>query len=87
MTTAKPTHAYPSDQAASGRSLGNEELSLLAEVLEQGVLTSTKGCFVRQLEEEFAALLGVPHVVACSSGSSMLGRRGPAWPIRSPSPC
>ena len=72
MTTAKPTHAYPSDQAASGRSLGNEELSLLAEVLEQGVLTKQPLVLVRQLEEEFAALLGVPHVVACSSGSAAM---------------
>ena len=66
------TRALPSDQAASGRSLGNEELALLAEVLERGILTSTRGTCVRQLEEEFAALLGVHHVVACSSGSAAM---------------
>lgn len=66
------TRAFPSDQAASGRSLGNEELSLLAEVLERGILTSTRGSCVRALEEGFAALLGVPHVVACSSGSAAM---------------
>lgn len=66
------THALPSDQAASGRSLGNEELALLAEVLERGILTSTRGTCVRQLEDGFAALLGVPHVIACSSGSAAM---------------
>jgi dTDP-4-amino-4,6-dideoxygalactose transaminase len=66
------SRALPSDQAASGRSLGNEELALLAEVLESGILTSTRGTCVRQLEEGFAALLEVPHVVACSSGSAAM---------------
>jgi dTDP-4-amino-4,6-dideoxygalactose transaminase len=66
------TRALPSDQAASGRSLGNEELALLAEVLERGILTSTRGTCVRELEENFAEMLGVPYVVACSSGSAAM---------------
>ncbi len=60
----------PSDQDASGRTLGAEELALLAEVIESGTLTSTKGKFVKTFEERFAALLGVKHAFACASGSA-----------------
>jgi dTDP-4-amino-4,6-dideoxygalactose transaminase len=60
----------PSDQEASGRTLGDEELALLAEAIRSGTLTSTKGTFVKSLEREFAALLGAKHAYACSSGSS-----------------
>jgi perosamine synthetase len=60
----------PSDQDASGRTLGAEELALLAEVIESGTLTSTKGNFVNTLEKRFAAKLGVKHAYACASGSA-----------------
>lgn len=60
----------PSDQDATGRTFGTEELELLAEVLRRGTLTSTKGTFVREFEQEFARLLGVRHALACASGSA-----------------
>jgi perosamine synthetase len=60
----------PSDQDASGRSFGEAELAMLAEVLRGGALTSTKGTAVRALERRFAETLGVPHVWACSSGTA-----------------
>ncbi len=60
----------PSDQDASGRDLGAEELILLREAIESGTLTSTKGTMVKQLELEFAQLVGSPHAVACSSGTA-----------------
>lgn len=60
----------PSDQDASGRTLGAEELALLAEVIESGTLTSTKGNFVKTFEERFAAKVGVKHAYACASGSA-----------------
>ncbi|MBC7909820.1 MAG: DegT/DnrJ/EryC1/StrS family aminotransferase, partial [Pyrinomonadaceae bacterium] len=60
----------PSDQDASGRTLGAEELALLAEVIESGCLTSTKGNFVKTLEERFARKLGVRYAYACASGSA-----------------
>ena len=60
----------PSDQDASGRTLGAEELQLLAEVIESGTLTSTKGNFVKTLEERFAEKLGVKYAYACASGSA-----------------
>jgi len=62
----------PSDQEASGRLLGDEEMLLLGEVIESGTLTSTKGKFVKRLEEGFAAKLGVKHAYACSHGTAAL---------------
>jgi dTDP-4-amino-4,6-dideoxygalactose transaminase len=60
----------PSDQDASGRTLGAEELALLADAIQSGTLTSTKGAFVKTLERRFAALLGVKHAFACASGTA-----------------
>lgn len=66
----KMTLQLPSDQDASGRMLGDEEISLLQETIESGTLTSTKGNFVKQLEHDFASKLGVRHAYACSSGTA-----------------
>lgn len=63
------TH-LPSDQNASGRDLGADELALLETAIRSGTLTSTKGQFVPQLEQEFAELLGAEHAIACASGSA-----------------
>jgi len=60
----------PSDQAASGRTLGREELDLLAEVIASGTLTATKGAQTPRLEQELTETLGVGHAVACSSGTA-----------------
>ena len=62
----------PSDQDASGRTLGAEELDLLAEAIHSGTLTSTKGNFVKTLERRFADLLGVKHAFACASGTAAI---------------
>lgn len=62
----------PSDQDASGRTLGEEELMLLAEAITSGTLTSTKGRFVKTLEERFAALYGVRSAYACASGTAAI---------------
>jgi perosamine synthetase len=62
----------PSDQEASGRTLGHEELNYLAEVIASGILTSTKGKFVKKFEEEFAKKLGVKFAYACSSGTAAI---------------
>ena len=62
----------PSDQDAGGRSLGEEEIRELAEVVDSGVLTSTKGSKVRELERRFAERLGVRFAYACSSGTSAI---------------
>ena len=60
----------PSDQNASGRSFGPEELDALRAVLDSGTLTATKGEFTPRLESAISELLGVEHVVACASGTA-----------------
>jgi cystathionine beta-lyase/cystathionine gamma-synthase len=62
----------PSDQDASGRTLGAEELALLAKVIESGTLTSTKGTFVGAVERRFADMLGSDQALACSSGTGAI---------------
>ena len=60
----------PDDQRASGRTLGDEELALLREVIESGTLTATKGEQTPRFEQELADRFGVAHAVACSSGTA-----------------
>jgi dTDP-4-amino-4,6-dideoxygalactose transaminase len=64
--------SLPSDQDASGRTFDCAELALVAEVLESGTLTSTKGTMTRRLEEAFADQIGVRYVRACASGTAAL---------------
>ena len=60
----------PSDADASGRSFGEEELAQLKAVIDSGTLNSTKGTAVKQLEQRFAAYVGVEHAWACASGTA-----------------
>ena len=60
----------PSDQDASGRTFGAEEIELLTEVLRSGTLTTTKGKFGKELEKKFAEKIGVKYAYACASGSA-----------------
>jgi dTDP-4-amino-4,6-dideoxygalactose transaminase len=62
----------PSDQDATGRTLGAQEIALLEEVIQSGTLTSTKGLLVKTLETSFAELLGVKHAHACASGTAAI---------------
>jgi dTDP-4-amino-4,6-dideoxygalactose transaminase len=62
----------PSDQEASGRTLGAREVELVTEAIYSGTLTSTKGTFVSRLEKAFAHEIGSPFAYACSSGSSAI---------------
>jgi len=62
----------PSDQDASGRTLGAEEIERVTEAILSGTLTSTKGKFTRGFEERFAALCGAAHGWACASGSAAI---------------
>ena len=64
------TPRFPSDQDASGRLLGGEEVALVTEAIRSGTLTSTKGSFVRRFTEGFAAMLGAAHASACASGTA-----------------
>ena len=60
----------PSDGDRSGRTLGDEEIALLTEVIRSGTLNSTRGTFVTRFERGFAAWLGRKHAIACASGSA-----------------
>jgi dTDP-4-amino-4,6-dideoxygalactose transaminase len=62
----------PSDQDATGRTLGAEETEKLAEAIRSGTLTSTKGQMVRTLEQDFARVMGIAHCHACSSGTAAI---------------
>ncbi len=72
ITLVRDGLCLPSDQEASGRALGQQEMANLAEVIASGILTSTKGRFVKELEQQFADRLGVRHVYACSSGTAAI---------------
>ncbi len=69
-TLTAPT--LPSDQNASGRTLGDAEIAALAEAIASGTLTPTKGTFVKRLEQRFAERLGSKHAYACSSGTAAI---------------
>lgn len=60
----------PSDQDISGRTFGAEEIAAVTEVLQSGVLITTKGKYGKMLEEEFAKRMGVKYAYACNSGSA-----------------
>jgi len=62
----------PSETNATGRSFGDEELTLLRKVLESGTLNCTKGTFVNRLEDAFAKRLGVAHATAVTSGTASI---------------
>jgi perosamine synthetase len=62
----------PSDQDASGRTLGEPEIKAVRDAIESGVLTSTRGPWVAALEQRFAEMLGVGHVIATSSGTAAI---------------
>jgi perosamine synthetase len=70
IATVEQALSLPSDQDATGRTLGEEEIAALAEAIRSGTLTSTKGRFVKTLEERFAKVLGAKHVHACASGTA-----------------
>jgi dTDP-4-amino-4,6-dideoxygalactose transaminase len=62
----------PTDQDSSGRILNEPELTNLSEVISSGVLNATKGKFVKQLQSDFAGLLGVHYAYATSSGTAAI---------------
>ena len=60
----------PSFLSAAGRTFGPEEETLVVEALRSGCLSRNGGTMVKGLEQDFAAVLGVRHAVACSSGTA-----------------
>ncbi len=64
------TTALPSDADHTGRDLGDDEIALLREVIDSGVLNCTKGTQVKAFERAFAERYGVPHARAVTSGTA-----------------
>jgi len=62
--------ALPSDADASGRSFGEQELKLLGQVIESGILNCTKGTMVREFERRFAEGCGVSFCRTTTSGTA-----------------
>ena len=62
----------PSDADHTGRTFGAEELELLQQVIDSGTLNCTKGTQVKAFEKDFAALYGVQHCRAVTSGSAAM---------------
>lgn len=69
-TLEKEIIKLPSDQDISGRTFGAEEIAAVTEVLQTGVLITTKGKYGKLLEQSFAEKLGVKYAYACNSGSA-----------------
>src|SRR2546423_6973949 len=67
-----PPLPLPSDRDAGGRTLGEQEIAGVTAALRSGTLTSTKGNFVKQLENRWAATLGVQYASACSHGTAAI---------------
>ncbi len=72
LATERKPLELPSDQDASGRTLGIEEIARVSEAIRSGTLTSTKGSFTHDFERRFAALCGAAHGWACASGSAAI---------------
>ncbi len=64
--------SLPSDQDASGRTLGQPEIDLVTEAIQSGTLTSTKGAFVKRLERRFSEITGSSYAYACASGTAAI---------------
>lgn len=66
------TRSYPTYADASGRRFGAEEEEAAVRVLRSGHLWRVDGPETTALEEEFAALMGMPHAAAAATGSGVI---------------
>ncbi len=66
------TSPLPSVADISGRWIGNEELSLLIDVLRSGRLNRVYGTFVKKFERMFAEIMGVKYAIASTSGTAAI---------------
>ncbi len=62
----------PTVDDASGRFFGEEELSLVTEVMKSGKLNYINGAKIAMFEKEFAEKYGVKYAATCSSGTAAL---------------
>lgn len=66
------TGSYPGVGNAAGRTLGQEELANLEQVIAAGSLNRAGGTFVPQVERKWADHLGLKHCTACTSGTAAI---------------
>jgi len=66
------TAPYPSVGSAAGRTVGDEELANLEQVIRSGMLNRSGGAFVPGIEEKFAKHLGMKHCIASTSGTAAI---------------
>ncbi len=66
------TEGYPTVGGAAGRTVGDEELANLTEVIRSGMLNRSGGKFVPAIEDKFARHLGMKHCVASTSGTAAI---------------
>jgi dTDP-4-amino-4,6-dideoxygalactose transaminase len=66
------TTSFPSVGDSSGRDLGEEEITLLTEVVRSGCLGRHGGRMVPQFEQEYADHQGVKHCLGVTSGTAAL---------------
>jgi len=66
------TGPMPSVGDISGRFFGEQELENLKQVIESGKVFRYGGRFVEQLEKDFAAMHGVRHAMASTSGTAAI---------------
>jgi dTDP-4-amino-4,6-dideoxygalactose transaminase len=66
------TGSYPGVGNAAGRTLGQEELANLQQVIAAGSLNRAGGTFVPQVERKWAEHLGLKHCTACTSGTAAI---------------
>src|SRR5256885_1801113 len=72
----------PSDQEASGRTLGDEEIALVAEAIRSGTLTSTKGTFVKTCDMgEIMTLARARDIAVIEDCAQALGTRYDSLPV------
>lgn len=66
------TTPLPNVSDISGRTFGEDEIANLTEVINSGRLFRFGGKFVEKFEQDFAALMGVKHAIAVTSGTAAI---------------
>ncbi len=64
------TSPMPGTTSMSSREMGEPEIAALSDVIRSGKLGRHEGSKVKELEQAFAEMYGVPHAIAVSSGSA-----------------
>jgi dTDP-4-amino-4,6-dideoxygalactose transaminase len=72
MSEVQKPMSLPSDQDATGRTLGDEEIAALTAVIKSGHLWTNRGTTGKALEERFAQMMGAKACYAVTSGTAAI---------------